>query len=73
MSKEGVYEVLLVTLKSEGGSYVTSLGWVVETKANCPLVGPELIGEGSYVEVFLRDHSPYLHEFRKKPRKTSIG
>ena len=42
-------------------------------KANFPLVGPEPIEEVSFVGVFLRDPSPYLREFRRKPRKTLNG
>ena len=40
---------------------------VVGCKANCPLVGPGLIGCVPSVGVFLMDPSPYLHEFRRKP------
>ena len=39
-------------------------------KANCPLVGSEPIGDVPSVDVFLRGPSPYLFEFRRKPRKT---
>ena len=37
-------------------------------KANCPLVGPGPIESVPSVEVFLRDPSPYLHEFWEKPQ-----
>ena len=44
-------------------------------KANCPLVGPGPFGGVPSVGggVFLRDPSPYLREFRRKPRKTPNG
>ena len=42
-------------------------------KANCPLVGPGSIGGVLSVGVFLGDSSQYLHEFRRKPRKTPNG
>ena len=38
-------------------------------ESNCPLVGPGSIGGLPSVGVFLRDPSPYLAEFRRKPRK----
>ena len=43
-------------------------------KSNCPLVGLETISGMPSVcvcvgGVFQRDPSPYLHEFRRKPRK----
>ena len=38
---------------------------VVDFKANCPLVGPGPIGGMPSVGGFLRDPSPYLHEFRE--------
>ena len=40
-------------------------------KANCPLVGLGPVGGAPSVGVFLRDSSPYLREFRRKPLKTS--
>ena len=46
---------------------------VVGFKANCPLVGPVSIGGMPSVGIFLRDPSPYLSEFRRKPRKTPNG
>ena len=42
-------------------------------KVNCPLVGPGPIVVAPSVGVFLRDPSPYLHEFRRKPQKTLNG
>ena len=42
-------------------------------KANCPLVGPGHTGEVPSVGVFLRDSTPYLCEFRRKPWKTPNG
>ena len=41
--------------------------------ANCPLVGPRPVKGVPFVGVFLRDPSPYLSEFRRKPRKTRNG
>ena len=41
---------------------------VLGFKANCLLVGPGIIGGMPSVGVFLRDPSPYLREFRRKPR-----
>ena len=38
-------------------------------ESNCPLVGPGTMGGELSVGVFLRDISPYLREFRRKPRK----
>ena len=46
---------------------------VIGFKANCPLVGPGPIGGMPSVGVFLRDRSPYLSEFLRKPRKTPNG
>ena len=42
-------------------------------ESNCPLVGPGTIGGVPSVGVFLRYPSPYLREFRRKPRKTPNG
>ena len=52
-----------------------SFSWLVDCrcKANCPFVGPGPIGGVPSVGVFLRDPSPHLLEFRKKPRKTPNG
>ena len=44
------------------------LGYSV--KANCPHVGPRPTGVVPSVRVFLRYPSPYLRQFRRKPRKT---
>ena len=44
-----------------------------KVKANCSLVGPGLTGGVPFVGVFLRDPSPYLSKFRRKPRKTRNG
>ena len=50
-------------------------GWLVGCwdKANCPHVGAEPMGGMPSVEVFLKDPSPYLREFRRKPRQTQNG
>ena len=40
-------------------------------KSNCPLVGPGTIGGMPSVGVFLKDPSPYLREFRRKPPNLS--
>ena len=42
-------------------------------KANCPLVGPGHVGGVPSVGVILRHPSPYLREFRRKPRETLKG
>ena len=42
-------------------------------EANCPLVRPGPVGGVPSGEDFLRDPSPYLDEFRRKPRKTPNG
>ena len=42
-------------------------------KANCPIVGLGPVGKVPSVGIFLRDPSPYLREFRKKPLKTPNG
>ena len=39
-------------------------------KANCRLLGPGPVGRVPCVGVFLRYPSPYLRDFRRKPRKT---
>ena len=39
-------------------------------KANCPLVGAGFVKKAPSMGVFLRDPSPYLREFGRKPRKT---
>ena len=43
--------------------------WLVgfRIESNCPLVGPGIIGGMPSVVVFLRDPSPYLRKFRRKP------
>ena len=46
---------------------------VVGLQANCPLVEPQLIGGMPSPGVFLRDPSPYLLKFRRKPRKIPNG
>ena len=50
-------------------------GWMdgCRFESNCPLVGPGTIGRLPSVEVFLRDLSPYLREFQRKPRKIPNG
>ena len=52
---------------------ISRLSWVVEFEANCPLMEPGSIGGMLFVWVFLKDPSPYLREFRGKPRKTPNG
>ena len=42
-------------------------------ESNCPLMGPGTIGGLPSVGVFLRDPSPYLREFWRKPRKIPNG
>ena len=42
-------------------------------ESNSPHVGPVPMDEMPSVDVFLRDHSPYLREFWRKPRKTLNG
>ena len=50
-------------------------GWLVgcRLKADCPLMGPGPVEGVPSVGVFQRDPSPYLREFRRKPRKTPNG
>ena len=48
--------------------YLTDSG--CRDKANCSHVGPGFIREIPFVEVFLRDASPYLLEFQRKRHKT---
>ena len=49
-------------------------GWVVVgVKADCLRDGPRPICGVPSVGVFLRDPSPYLSEFRRKPRKSPNG
>ena len=47
--------------------FFSGLGW--GHKVNCPHVGPGPTCGVPSVGVFLSDLSPYLHEFRRKPRK----
>ena len=50
------------------------LSWLLEVfKANCPLLGPGPIGGVPSMGVVLKDPSPCLREFRRKPRKTPNG
>ena len=42
-------------------------------KTSCPLAGRESLGIVYCVGVFLRDPSPHLREFRRKPQKTPNG
>ena len=49
------------------------IGLSCRFNANCPLVGLEPKGGVPSVLVFLRDNSPYLCEFRRKPWKTPNG
>ena len=46
---------------------------VVGFKVNCLLVGPGTIGGMPSMGVFLRDPSPHLCKFWRKPLKTSNG
>ena len=46
---------------------------VFENESNCLHEGPGTIGGMPSVGVFLRDTSLYLHELRRKPRKTLKG
>ena len=50
-------------------------GWIKRCKfeSNCPLVGPGTIDELFSVGDFLRDPSPYLREFQRKPLRTPNG
>ena len=49
------------------------VGWLVaDFNADC-LTGPKPISGVPSVGVFLRDPSPYLREFWRKPRKTPNG
>ena len=50
-------------------------GWFVgcRFRANCLFVGPEPIEGVPSMGVFQRVPSPYLREFRRKPRKTLNG
>ena len=48
-------------------------GGGVGVKANCLKKVPLPIGGMPSVGVFLRDPSPYLRGFRRKPRKTPNG
>ena len=45
----------------------------VGVKADCLNIGPRPIGGLPSVGVFLRDPSPYLRKFRRKPWKTFNG
>ena len=42
-------------------------------ESNRPLAGPGIIGGMPSMEFFLRDPSPYLREFQRKPGKTPNG
>ena len=42
-------------------------------KANYPLVGPRFTGRVLSPGAYQKDPSPYLHEFRRKLRKTANG
>ena len=50
-------------------------GWLVGCRVYGRMSheGPKPMGWMPSVEVFLRDPSPYLREFRRKPRKTPNG
>ena len=45
----------------------------VGLKADCLNIRPRPVGGLPSVGVFLRDPSPYLREFRRKPRKSPNG
>ena len=49
------------------------LGGVIGFKTNCLHMRPGPTGGVPFVGVFLRDPSPYLREFRRKPQKTQNG
>ena len=54
------------------------MGWVglgCKVKGDYPHVGPGPAAGGGVPSsgIFLRDPSPYFHEFRRKPRKTPNG
>ena len=53
----------------------SGIKWLVgyRVKANCPLVGPGLVGGVPSMRVFLRDPCLYIFEFRRKPQKTPNG
>ena len=60
--------VLLFFLTTHISAFIGSR--IISFKANCPLVGSQTIGCVPSVGVFLWDSSPYLREFRRKPRET---
>ena len=59
------------TCVDKDGVFKVGLGHRI--KANCLLMGPGPVGGVPSVGVFLRDSSPYLREFRRKPPKTPNG
>ena len=62
-TKTGEHDIIFVVVVYGG----------VGVKADCLNIGPRPIGGLPSVGVFLRDPSPYLREFRRKPRKTPNG
>ena len=73
--KENYEKILKVYLK-QLWNISKSVDWLLvrcKVKANCSFMGAGPVGEVPSVEVFLRDPSPYVREFRRKPRKTQNG
>ena len=60
---------------TQGLGVLGDIGLIVgcRNKADFRHVGPGSIGECPPWGVFLRDPSPYLSEFRRKPQKTPNG
>ena len=74
-------EVLLKNLQSHPSpdkkkraiaTFKSEVGWFVSCRfeSNCLLVRHGTIGGASSMGTFLRDLNSYLHEFRRKARKT---
>ena len=63
----GGYFVFIMKAETQ---VVTSGLLVVGFKADCLTKGPKSMGRVPSVGVFLRDPSPFLQEFRRKPEKT---
>ena len=68
------YSISYYSIKIQADTHHHRLQWlVVGFKANCSLVGPGPIDGMPLLGYFLRDLSPYLREFRRKPWKTPNG
>ena len=65
--------VFLVLLQQKKEYFTLPVYVIVGDKADCLKKGPRPIGGMPSVGVFLRDPSPYLREFRRKPQKTLNG